>query len=65
MMGTLGFIGLGLMGEGFTRRLLACGHEVVGYDLLLEEVAAAQSWGVIPATSPKEVAEHTKQGEWS
>ena len=56
-MGTLGFIGLGLMGEGFTRRLLACGHEVVGYDLLPERVATAQGWGVEPATSPQEVAE--------
>jgi 3-hydroxyisobutyrate dehydrogenase-like beta-hydroxyacid dehydrogenase len=45
------------MGEGFTRRLLACGHRVVGYDLLPEKVAAAQSWGVEPAATPKEVAE--------
>ena len=28
----IGFIGLGLMGAGFTRRLIALGHEVVGYD---------------------------------
>src|ERR1044071_9255995 len=28
----IGFIGLGLMGTGFTKRLIATGHEVVGYD---------------------------------
>ena len=28
----IGFVGLGLMGAGFTRRLIATGHAVVGYD---------------------------------
>ena len=28
----IGFIGLGLMGTGFTKRLIATGHEVTGYD---------------------------------
>src|SRR5215210_1810889 len=40
---TIGFIGLGLMGTGFTRRLAAIGHRVVGYD-------------VDPAGSPAEAA---------
>ena len=28
----IGLIGLGLMGAGFTRRLIATGHAVIGYD---------------------------------
>ena len=28
----IGFIGLGLMGTGFTKRLIATGHDVIGYD---------------------------------
>ena len=29
----IGFIGLGLMGQAFTRRLVACGYQVTGYDI--------------------------------
>ena len=29
----IGFIGLGLMGKGFTERLVKMGHSVIGYDL--------------------------------
>jgi 3-hydroxyisobutyrate dehydrogenase len=52
----LGFIGLGLMGHAFTKRLVACGHRVTGYDLVADKVARAQAHGVRPATSAAEVA---------
>ena len=29
----IGFIGLGLMGQGFTKRLVECGYQVTGFDL--------------------------------
>jgi 3-hydroxyisobutyrate dehydrogenase-like beta-hydroxyacid dehydrogenase len=53
---TIGFIGLGNMGVGFTRRLAACGHRVVGYDIDPARVQAAAAWGVVAAASPAEVA---------
>ena len=34
----IGFIGLGLMGKGFTERLVKKGHSVIGYDLDLKKV---------------------------
>lgn len=56
-MATIGFMGLGLMGTGFTKRLRASGHEVVGYDLDPEKLRAAAAWGVEAAGSPAEAAE--------
>ncbi len=53
----VGFIGLGLMGTGFTRRLIATGHRVIGYDVSPERVAAAAEYGVEKAASPAELAE--------
>lgn len=52
----IGFIGLGNMGVGFTRRLRECGIEVVAYDLDPGRVEAAAAWGVVPAASPLAVA---------
>lgn len=52
----VGFIGLGLMGAGFCKRLIATGHEVVGYDLDPARRGEAQALGVIIASSPAEVA---------
>src|SRR5256885_9011260 len=52
----IGFIGLGLMGTGFTKRLIATGHEVIGYDpdpLRMDEAAQR---GVRPAASAVDVA---------
>jgi 3-hydroxyisobutyrate dehydrogenase-like beta-hydroxyacid dehydrogenase len=54
-MTSIGFIGLGLMGTGFTKRLAATGHRVVGYDIDPEKLAAAKAWGVEAAGSPAEV----------
>ncbi|HVL72818.1 MAG TPA: NAD(P)-dependent oxidoreductase [Beijerinckiaceae bacterium] len=55
-MATIGFVGLGLMGTGFTKRLSATGHRVVGYDIDPQKVEAARAWGVVPAGSPGEAA---------
>jgi 3-hydroxyisobutyrate dehydrogenase len=51
----IGFIGLGLMGQAFTRRLTACGHRVTGYDIVPAKVEAATRHGVQPAASAAEV----------
>ncbi|AZO77653.1 MULTISPECIES: NAD(P)-dependent oxidoreductase [unclassified Bosea (in: a-proteobacteria)] len=57
MSQTIGFIGLGLMGAGFCKRLLATGRTVVGYDLDPARRAEADALGVALAASPAEVAE--------
>lgn len=51
----IGFIGLGLMGQAFTKRLVATGHQVTGCDIVLEKVLAATDHGVVPAASAAEV----------
>jgi 3-hydroxyisobutyrate dehydrogenase-like beta-hydroxyacid dehydrogenase len=55
-MSAVGFIGLGLMGEGFTRRLIEKGHAVIGFDIDAARMQAAAACGVQPATSAAEVA---------
>jgi 3-hydroxyisobutyrate dehydrogenase len=52
----IGFIGLGLMGTGFTKRLIATGHEVTGYDPDPVRMTEALKRGVRPAKSAAEVA---------
>jgi 3-hydroxyisobutyrate dehydrogenase-like beta-hydroxyacid dehydrogenase len=52
----IGFIGLGLMGSGFTARLRATGHRVIGFDKVPDKVAAAVGRGVIAAATPADVA---------
>ncbi len=52
----LGFIGLGLMGQGFTKRLIACGYQVTGYDLDTAKVNQATQHGVLAGASPADVA---------
>lgn len=54
---TVGFVGLGLMGQGFTQRLVEKGHRVVGFDANESKTKAAAAWGVTPANSAAEVAE--------
>jgi 3-hydroxyisobutyrate dehydrogenase len=53
---TVGFVGLGLMGEGFTRRLVEKGYRVVGFDANESKTQAAAEWGVTPANGAAEVA---------
>ena len=57
MTATIGFVGLGLMGQGFTRRLAEKGYRVVGFDADASKTSAAAAWGVVPARSAAEVAE--------
>ena len=52
----IGFIGLGLMGTGFTQRLVEMGHSVIGYDLVDIKVKAASAWGVRAGESAADVA---------
>src|SRR6185295_18418119 len=54
---TIGLIGLGLMGEGFAKRLIAMGYPVVGYDVVVDKLAHSKRLGVAPATSPAEVCQ--------
>jgi len=56
-MSTVGFIGLGLMGEGFTRRLIEKGHAVVGFDIDESKTRAAAAWGVQATASAAEAAQ--------
>lgn len=56
MITDVGFIGLGLMGEGFTRRLIEKGHDVTGFDIDAAKMNAAAQWGVKPAASAAAVA---------
>jgi 3-hydroxyisobutyrate dehydrogenase-like beta-hydroxyacid dehydrogenase len=52
---SIGFIGLGLMGQAFTKRLIACGYTVTGFDIAADKVEQATRHGVVPATSSAEV----------
>lgn len=61
MAGTVGFIGLGLMGAGFAKRLLATGRKVVGYDLDPARRGEAAALGVEIVSSPAEVAKRSNR----
>jgi 3-hydroxyisobutyrate dehydrogenase-like beta-hydroxyacid dehydrogenase len=52
---SIGFIGLGLMGQAFTKRLIACGYSVTGFDIAADKVEQATRHGVVPAISSAEV----------
>ena len=53
---TIGFIGLGKMGEPMARQILASGHKLVVCDLRDDAVAVLVDLGAIPAESPGAVA---------
>ena len=56
-MAKLGFVGLGVMGGGIARRLLAAGHELRGWNRTLEKAAPLVEEGLILEESPRAVAE--------
>jgi len=56
---TIGVIGLGKMGEGFTSRLMEQGHQVLGYDIDPDRRREAAARGVRIAASPAEVLQNT------
>lgn len=58
-MKTIGVIGLGDMGLGMARNLLAYGLEVVAYDLRPERIDLAAEAGAAPAADPQEVGERS------
>jgi 3-hydroxyisobutyrate dehydrogenase-like beta-hydroxyacid dehydrogenase len=54
----LGFVGLGVMGGGITKRLLAAGHDVVGYNRTREKAQWLVDLGLRLEDTPRQVAEH-------
>lgn len=54
----IGFIGLGLMGQGFVARYVERGYRVVGYDIVADKLAAAAALGAEGADSAAGVAAH-------
>jgi 3-hydroxyisobutyrate dehydrogenase-like beta-hydroxyacid dehydrogenase len=56
MAETIGVIGLGAMGGIIAGHLLDRGFAVVGYDLVVERIAALEPKGLSPAITPREVA---------
>ena len=57
-MAKLGFVGLGVMGGGVARRLLAAGHELHGWNRTPEKAAPLVAEGLVLEESPRAVAEH-------
>ncbi len=55
-MSEIGFVGLGLMGAGFVKRLIATGHAVTGYDPDRARMAEAVRLGARAAASAADVA---------
>jgi 3-hydroxyisobutyrate dehydrogenase-like beta-hydroxyacid dehydrogenase len=55
-MATLGFVGLGVMGGGVARRLLAAGHEVHGWNRTREKATELVDEGLVLEHSPRAVA---------
>jgi 3-hydroxyisobutyrate dehydrogenase-like beta-hydroxyacid dehydrogenase len=53
---TVGFVGLGVMGGGIARRLLAAGHEVHGYNRTQEKARPLQELGLVLRNTPGEAA---------
>ena len=56
-MANLGFVGLGVMGGGVVRRLLAAGHSVHGYNRSREKAAPLIELGLELVESPREATE--------
>lgn len=51
----IGVIGLGRMGAGISRRLLAGGHQCVAYDVNAASIAALVQDGAVAAASPEDM----------
>ena len=56
-MAKVGFVGLGVMGGGMTKRLLAAQHEVVGYNRTRDKAEWLTEFGLRLVDTPREVAE--------
>jgi 3-hydroxyisobutyrate dehydrogenase-like beta-hydroxyacid dehydrogenase len=53
---TIGFIGVGRMGQPMASRLIAAGHPVIAYDIQGQALSAIANRGAATAASPQEVA---------
>jgi 3-hydroxyisobutyrate dehydrogenase len=47
------------MGQAFTRRLVSCGYDVTGFDVVPDQITAAGRHGVKAANSPADVARNS------
>lgn len=56
----LGYVGVGLMGLPMVKRLVSLGYKVRAYDLLPQQVEAAQAAGAHAAASPADAARGTE-----
>lgn len=56
----IGFVGLGVMGEGIVPRLLAAGHSVTGWNRTQEKAEPLIKLGMHLADSPREVAKQSE-----
>lgn len=54
---TVGVVGLGIMGSAFSGNLLNAEFQVVGFDILTENIDTLVERGGVAASSPQEVAE--------
>ncbi|MFQ6035931.1 MAG: 2-hydroxy-3-oxopropionate reductase [Sedimentisphaerales bacterium] len=59
-MKTIGFIGLGIMGNPMAKNLLKAGYSVVVYDIVPEKVKDMVKAGALAALSSKDVAEKSE-----
>lgn len=59
-MATLGFVGLGAMGSRMSRRLMAAGHTVIGYNRTPEKARDLVGAGLRLEKSPRAVAEQSE-----
>ena len=59
-MAELGYVGLGVMGGGVVRRLLAAGHSVTVWNRTVEKAEPLLAAGAWWAGSPREVAERSE-----
>jgi 3-hydroxyisobutyrate dehydrogenase-like beta-hydroxyacid dehydrogenase len=53
---TIGFVGLGLMGQSFVKRLIETGHAVLGTDIRREALERAEALGVRPMPDAASIA---------
>lgn len=56
----IGFIGLGIMGKPMVRNLIKAGNEVIGYDVVEENIEIMMKDGMIPGKSSRDVAEQCR-----
>jgi 3-hydroxyisobutyrate dehydrogenase-like beta-hydroxyacid dehydrogenase len=56
-MASVGFVGLGVMGGGIARRLLAAGHEVHGYNRTRAKTRPFEELGLVVEETPRATAE--------